>query len=118
MYQTQEITFYLGEGNHIRKIDAVTNLITTVYVSGGGSIAVVTGFAVDGSKNLYLADSNTIKKVNMTTGAISIVAGNGVSGYTGDGGQATSSQVEYVEALCISAAGDIFFSEGRGSMLV
>src|ERR1022692_1007395 len=48
------------------------------------------GVAVDGAGNLFVADSleNRIRKVTLA-GTISTVAGNGGTGFTGDGGPAT-----------------------------
>ena len=48
------------------------------------------GVAVDGFGNVYITDSgnNRIRKV--TQGVITTVAGNGMSGFSGDGGPATA----------------------------
>jgi trimeric autotransporter adhesin len=50
--------------------------------------------AMDGSGNLYFTDYNNarVRKVN-TSGVISTYAGNGSSGYSGDGGQATAASL-------------------------
>src|SRR4029077_8417635 len=49
------------------------------------------GVAVDGAGNIYIADeaADVVRKI-LPSGVISTVAGTGVSGYTGDGGFATS----------------------------
>jgi uncharacterized protein (TIGR03437 family) len=67
------------------------------------------GVAVDAAGNLYIADTenNRIRKVT-GDGLIATVAGNGVAGYSGDGGQATSAQVGNPVGVAVDAAGDIF----------
>ena len=51
-------------------------------------------------------ENNLIREV--TGGLIATVAGNGVAGYSGDGGQATSAQVGNPVGVAVDAAGNIF----------
>jgi sugar lactone lactonase YvrE len=78
---------YPGRGQ-IRKIDANTNLISTV-LSGVFGPSQLTFRNQD---ELYFAeeDVNVIKKINLTTGTITIVAGkiSSIGSYSGDGGLA------------------------------
>ena len=78
--------------NVIRKVAAATGIITTVAGDGtqgysgdggpatGAQLGVPLGVAVDGSGNLYIADSlyNRIRKVTVATGIITTVAGERV----------------------------------------
>jgi len=66
---------------------APTNLVATL-----AAIPNPTGVAEDASGNLYIASqySYYVYKVNPSTGALSIFAGNGFFGFSGDGGPATS----------------------------
>ena len=52
------------------------------------------GVALDAAGNLYIADTNNqrIRRVSAATGIITTVAGTRLSGYTGDGGPATSAR--------------------------
>ena len=58
------------------------------------SIAGPNGVAVDTNNNLYIADldNNRIRRVS-PDGTITTVAGNGIMGFTGDGGQATGTSL-------------------------
>jgi sugar lactone lactonase YvrE len=68
------------------------------------------GLAVDGSGNLYISDSFWVRRVN-PAGVISTVAGNGSSGYTGDGGPATSAGLDYPQGITSDAAGNLFIAD-------
>jgi hypothetical protein len=77
-------------------------------------IGGVTGLAIDGSGNIYLADAagSRIRKVN-SAGIISTVAGNGVkcdkAGLCGDGGSPTSAQLNLPESVAVNSAGNIVY---------
>jgi sugar lactone lactonase YvrE len=67
--------------------------------------------AVDASGNLFIADyaDNVVRRVSVT-GVISTVAGNGKSGFSGDGGPATSASVNPVD-VAVDASGDLFIAD-------
>src|SRR5262249_29780874 len=96
--------------NRIQKIDAATGAVSTVAGNGclgqscslgdGGtatsaSLIQPSGVTVDGFGNLYITDNshNRIRKVDAVSGIITTVAGNGVAGFSGDGGPATSANL-------------------------
>lgn len=82
-----------AENQKIRQIVIATGVVTTLAGSGlfgstdaGGSTATFSqpfGITTDGT-NLYIADSlsNKIRKIDISTGAVSAVAGSGVAGAT------------------------------------
>ena len=53
------------------------------------------GVAVDAYGNIYISDTDNrrIRVVTKSTGVITTVAGDGLYGYSGDGGQATAAQL-------------------------
>jgi len=96
--------------NHrVRKVDGGTGVVTTVagngtadYSGDGGpatsaSLKSPNSVAVDDSGNLFIADkwNHRVREVDGATGVISTVAGNGTSGYSGDGSLATSASLHY-----------------------
>ncbi len=117
--------------NRVRKV-TVAGVISTV--AGSGTVGTATGtdgdgaaataanlnhptaVAVDGSGNLYIADSgnNRIRRVN-TLGVISTVAGNGNVGTTtgadGDGGAATAANLNTPNGIAIDAAGNLYIGD-------
>ncbi len=108
--------------NRIRKVTASTGIITTVAGSGargfggdGGSATATAaklnwprGVAVDGSGNIYIADAGNhrVRKVDATTRNISTVAGDGTSGFGGDGGSATDAAVKLNNPWDVALDGD------------
>jgi sugar lactone lactonase YvrE len=70
------------------------------------------GVAVDASGNLFIVDvfNNRIRKVS-TTGIITTVAGNGIYGYSGDGGPAASAQLNSPSGVAVDASGNLFIAD-------
>jgi uncharacterized protein (TIGR03437 family) len=121
---TKGNVYVADSGNQrIRKITPA-GVITTVAGNGtnagggDGSLAtaaqltVAGGLAVDAAGNLYIGSSGRIRKVDASTGIISTIAGTGVSGFSGDGGPATSATVNGVSYITLDASGsNIYFSD-------
>lgn len=115
---------YISEGynGRIRKV-APDGKIST-YVGGGfvaGNIDGVpansislyhpAGIAVDPAGNLFIAmSSNSVIRKVTTDGLISTIAGNGVYGFSGDGGPALSANINYPRNLVVDAVGNLYFS--------
>ena len=107
--------FIADENNHrIRKVDITTGIITTIAGDGFPAYGGDGGPAVDASLqnpksvwvdvngNVLIADNenNRIRKVTVTTGDISTVAGNGIAGYWGDHGPAINASLKKPHGVC------------------
>ena len=59
--------------------------------------------------NVYIADSsnNRIRKVTISTGLISTIAGTGSATFSGDNGAATSPPLYYPSGVAVDASGRI-----------
>ena len=115
----------------IRKIAATTGIISTVAGNGisgytgdnglatSAELQCPVGICLDAQSNLYIADyvSNCIRKVTASTGIITTIAGNGTIGHSGDNGPASLALLTAPEAMCINAAGDIYFSDQDGEYI-
>jgi hypothetical protein len=72
----------------------------------------VVGLATDAAGNLYIADQNNNRvRIVTTDGNIATFAGNGVPGFSGDGGLATQASLNYVTAVCVAPSGDVYIND-------
>jgi len=121
----------------VRRIDAVTGVITRYAGSiscgygGDGGLAVNAllqfllqfpnllrpQLAFDASGNLLITDSGNqrIRRVTTSTGVISTIAGTGTAGFSGDGGLATSANLNYPSGILVSGDGTIFVADSFNS---
>jgi uncharacterized protein (TIGR03437 family) len=90
------------------------------YGGDGGAATVAKlseprGLAYDSKGNLYIADylNHRVRKVN-SAGTISTFAGTGTGGFSGDGGPATSAQLNGPFELAIDAQDNLFVFELTG----
>ncbi|MEI8280752.1 MAG: hypothetical protein WCG87_13420, partial [Bacteroidota bacterium] len=104
----------------IRKVDAITGIITTFAGNGvhnslgdnGSALSaalVPENVSADRFGNIYVLDSvSVVRKIN-ASGIINSYAGiSGFSGYSGDNGPATSAQIAYSYGLCNDTAGNLY----------
>jgi sugar lactone lactonase YvrE len=121
--------------NRIRKVDAATGFMSTVVNAnvgapvgskgdgGQGANALINnpgGLALDAAGNLYFADTgnNKIRKL-ATNGIITTVAGNqfNESGFSGDGGPATSAMLHSPQGVAVDAAGNLYIADRTNSRI-
>jgi hypothetical protein len=64
----------------------------------------------DVAGNLYFADAGNqrIRRIDASTGVISTIAGNGISGYGGDGGSATTTPISNPTGLAVDSQGQVY----------
>jgi uncharacterized protein (TIGR03437 family) len=117
-------TLYIPDpvNNRVRRVDPVTQIITTVAgngqstVSGDGGPATAAGLpfptsiAVDGKGNLYIGGSGYVRMVN-TQGVISTYAGDGTYGFSGDGGPAKSASMTSIPGLAVDPSGNLYLTD-------
>ena len=77
------------------------------------------GVALDAAGNLYIADTNNqrIRRVSAATGTITTVAGTKFSGYTGDGGSATSAELSFPLIVLVDPSGNIYISDTQNNVI-
>jgi sugar lactone lactonase YvrE len=122
---------FIADWNHerVRKVDT-NGIISTLagdgdygYSGDGGaatnaSLRSPDGVAVDAFGNVFIADQyNNRVRVVGTNGIITTVAGNGGSGYSGDGGAATNAMLDNATGVAVDSSGNLFFGD-RGNDVV
>lgn len=123
---------YIADTMHhrVRKVDASSGLIATVAgtgqarFSGDGGLAVQaalnepTGVAVEGGA-LYIADqsNNRVRKVELATGFISTIAGDGVAGYNGDEIAAVQASLAGPSGLAVGVDGMLYVADTFNSRI-
>ncbi len=82
-------------------------LVSSIPISGPR------GMAFDHSGNIYFAATyaGQILKVDAVSGVVKVVAGNGASGYSGDGGLATSATLRQPEGIILDASDNLFIAD-------
>jgi trimeric autotransporter adhesin len=97
---------------------------TICVVAGGlsnsaGSVGNPNGVAVDTAGNVYIADGgdNVVYFESSDRMIFKQVAGNGTSGYSGDGGSATSAELAYPSGLIVDSSGNIFIADSNNNRI-
>ena len=121
--------YFVDNGNDVVRKITSGGTISTVAGNGlagysGDNGAAISarlnnpfGVSVDGSGNLYIADTgnNVIRKVS--GGTITTIAGTGVAGYTGDGGSPTSAQLNFPYYALADGTGKVYISDFNNSVV-
>ena len=117
-----------GYNGLIRKINVSDGIITTIggvdsFARGGidsdgiqatNAILSLPNFIVlDSAGNIYFTDSGNerVRKITVSTGIITTIAGTKNWGYSGDGGPATDAEFNAPVGICIDKHNNIFVSD-------
>ena len=116
---------YIGCYGRIRKVEVSTGIITTVagngndFYIGDGMHADSAQFdpyliAVDLFGNLYIGIPGATDRVcQINTANIFLrIAGNGIDGFSGDGGPADSAKVYNPDGVVTDSCGNVYFADG------
>jgi sugar lactone lactonase YvrE len=90
---------------------------TTYFGNGvpatGADLYYPTGVASDSSGNIYIADRSNcvVREVNASTGIITTLAGSGTCGFSGDGGPATSADLNQPYKVAVDSSGNVYIAD-------
>ena len=112
-----------SKNNRIRAVSS-SGIINTIAgtgllgYSGDGGLATSAllkttwALAVDVSGNVYIADSdNSVIRMVSNSGIITTYAGNGIAGFSGDGGAAISAQLYSPNGVAVDSGGKLYISD-------
>jgi trimeric autotransporter adhesin len=119
---------YISERRNsvIRRVDAITGIITTVAGIAGSAgfngdnqpavtaiISYPYGITTDTDGNIIFADQATqrVRKITIATGIINTIAGNGSIIYNGDNIPATTAGIFNPGSVCFDTAGNLYIGE-------
>ena len=107
------------QNNRIREVS--TNGIITTVVGGGQyyggpatnvSLSGPQGLAIDASGNCFFAEEgNSLIGKLSTNGFVTLVTGDGIGGFSGDGGPATYATVYLPNDVALDTSGDLFIAD-------
>lgn len=120
----QDLYIADSRNNQVRRVDGVTGVITTVAGTGSAGFSGDNGpalaaqlsgpsdVAVDRSGNVYVLDqtNHRVRRID-TRGYIATVAGNGVFGYSGDGGSAVNAALASPTGIDIDDVGNLYIAD-------
>jgi|GEM_PF-1430612 len=115
---------YISDGGNdrIRMVDPFGTITSVAgngsygYSGDGGPAGLAqlnypAGVAVDPAGNYYIADAGNHVVREVIGGIIYTLAGNNTSGYSGDGGPATSAQMKTPAGVASDAVGNVFIAD-------
>ena len=115
------------DGNH-NAADGCDMCVRTVWnatTAVGAEIAATDlafadphGLAVDGTGRVFVADTFNHRILRVETdGSITTIAGNGIPGFSGDGGEATSAQLQYPADVAVDGIGRVFIADAQNARI-
>ncbi len=125
LYVRDDSAFRIRKINSSGIISAVTRAGVGSITGDGGPATAATiganggGMIVDAGGNLYIVENNghSVRKINATDGKINTVIGTGTSGFSGDGGPASSATFYGPWSIAIAPNGNIYITD-LGNMRV
>lgn len=114
--------------NRIRKIDSKGMITTAVgdgnqgFAGDGGppnkvQMSLPTSVSVDSGGNVYFVDSQNNRIRKLAGGNVTTVAGNGLLSRSGDGGAATSAQLNTPLGVAVDAAGNLYIADSVNNVV-
>ncbi len=114
------------ENNRIREVTVSNGNIKTIAGSNtqgspgtntdvGSALSVHLNYphsvAVGANGVVYIADTNDHRVLKLSGGAVTVVAGIGTPGFSGDGGPAAKAQLQYPRGVAVDSLGNVYIAD-------
>ena len=102
--------------NRVRRIDPFGTIST---VAGDGTATVLNQpaevAAYDTGNLVFIADTNNnrVRRLDLTTAALTTIAGTGTAGYSGDGGAAATAKVDHPAGVAVDPLGTLTIADTK-----
>jgi len=73
--------------------------------------------AVDKTGNVFFVDQCMVLRLDAATGVLTLAAGNGTPGFSGDNGPATSAQLYAPSGVAVDAAGNLYIADSANNRI-
>jgi uncharacterized protein (TIGR03437 family) len=120
---------YFGSSSSVFEVDRTGTLMRIAGTGRRGTsgdngpalsaqLSQPNSIAVDGAGNLYVADeaAHTVRRIS-AAGTITLYAGSGTPGFSGDGGPATAAQLNAPNALALDTAGNLYIADKNNNRI-
>jgi Bacterial Ig-like domain (group 3)/NHL repeat len=114
---------YIADSHNHRIREISGGTITTIAGTGtpgfsgdsaaatAAQLSLPSGVAVDGSGNVYIADTNNHRIRKVSSGTITTIAGDGEELYAGDGAAATAAALDSPTGVAVDASGNVYIAD-------
>jgi uncharacterized protein (TIGR03437 family) len=112
---------YFADGGRLRRVtpDGIINTIAgggkTTPANGvsatAAKLGTINGVALDGAGSVYFCSLNRIWQLP-ASGYLTVFAGTGTAGFSGDAGPATSARMSFPTGLAFDAKGNLYVTDG------
>jgi hypothetical protein len=109
---TQEMVIADRGNSCLREVDLI-DIISTLTSTGAPSLNKPYHIAMDEGENVYIADreNHRIRKLAPFTHQVTTIAGTGSEGHSGDGGPATSAELNKPRGIFVDGSENIYIAD-------
>ena len=106
-----------GVNNRVRRVTIADGIIDSI--AGNGIATYDPRYLYRKGDQLYFSDGNAqrIRIFNLATGALSVAAGSGSTGFSGDGSSAFNANMKNPRGIAVDTAGNLYFADSGNHVI-
>lgn len=109
-----QFNIYFIDSDRIRKLDAKTQMITTVP---GGEKTYGYSLDIDLLNNLYITTNSNVEMIHSTLGTKKTIAGIGRLGYSSDGGDPAKASFNIPRGIAVDRQGTVYIADTENHLV-